>query len=301
MDDEHSKSEGRARTLLMVGAALGLLLGVAGILQKGPSTGEGVPEKTAALVNGVAIEVEEFERAVGLLAADSKNVIGPPERKHVLDRLIEEELLVQRARELGVDQHDRRVRSLLVRQMIDSIVADAQPDEPSQSELEYFYEVNQNYFARTGRIWVDPLRFTSRPGQPAAEAQERARAATERLRDGDNPAEVKQQLADPWVIPFPRGLLPPTKVREYLGPTPTRAALTLGDGEVSDPVRGGSAWYVLRLVEATPGQVPPLAQVEKEVRSEMQRRAGDTALRSYLDNLRERGDVRVGDTVGEAN
>jgi hypothetical protein len=301
MDDENSGGGPRSRRLLMIGAAVGLLLGIAGILEKGPASYERVPDSAAALVNGVAIEADEFERAVGLLAADSKNPIGAAEREHVLNRLIEEELLVQRARELGVDQHDRRVRSLLVRQMIDSIVADAQPDEPSRRELEAFYGKNQNYFARTGRIWVDPLRFTARPGKPAPEALERAREATERLRDGDDPAKVKQGLADPWIIPFPRGLLPPTKLREYLGPTPTRKALTLGDGEVSDPVRGGSAYYVLRLIEATPGHVPPLVQVEKEVRSEMQRRAGDTALRSYLDDLRARGDVRVGDVLGAGN
>lgn len=283
----------RARGLLAAGAIAGLLFGVAGILEEGPRTSALTPPGTAATVNGVPIETEEFERAVGLLASDSKNPVGPAEREHVLNRLIEEELLVQRARDLGVDQHDRRVRALLVRQMIDSIVADAQPDEPSQADVEQFYQENHRYFARTGRLAIEPLRFAKRKTETEEQSRARAEEAARRLRAGEERQQVSTELADPWIIPYPRGLLPATKVREYLGPTPTRKALTLREGEVSDPVRGGAAWYVLDLVAKEEPAIPPLERVEKEVRTEMQRRAGDRALRTYLDDLRDGGDVVV--------
>lgn len=283
----------RARNLLAAGAIGGLLFGVAGILEEGPRSAGLAPPGTAAMVNGVPIEDEEFERAVGLLAADSKNPIGPAEREHVLNRLIEEELLVQRARELGVDQHDRRVRSLLVRQMIDSVVADAQPDEPSRAEIEEFYAEHHRYFARTGRLALAPLRFAKREGETEEQTRARADQAAARLRAGEDATRVRTELADPWIIPYPRGLLPATKVREYLGPTPTRKALTLREGDVSDPVRGGAAWYVLELLAKEDAATPPLERVEKEVRTEMQRRAGDRALRTYLDDLRNGGDVIV--------
>ena len=283
----------RPPVFLIVGAALGLFLAGLGVLRERTEFDSGLESGIAATVNGVPIESEAFEQAVGLLAADARNAIGPAERTHVLNRLIEEELLVQRARELGVDQHDRRVRALLVRQMIDYIVADAQPEEPSGKQLADFYEENRTYFARTGRLWVDPMRFDARDGESDTEAAARAAQATAQLRAGAAPADVRDALADPSIIPFPQGMLPPAKIREYLGPSPTRAALRLEPGAISDPIRGGSAYYVLRMVDAQPGIQPPLSEVEKEVRTEMQRRAGDTALRSYLDDLRERGTVRL--------
>ncbi len=283
----------RARQLLAVGAAAGLILAVAGIVRPGPRFDVDLPAGTAVVVGGAVIEQEAFERAVGLLAADSKNPIGDAERTHVLNRMIEEELLVQRARELGIDEHDRRVRSLLVSSMIDSIVADAQPEEPSRADVERFFEENSGYFARTGRIHVRPLRFAKRDGESEEAVRGRATAASESLRAGDAPATVEAELADPWIVPVPNGLLPATKLREYLGPTPTKRALTLETGGVSEPVKGGRTWYVLRMIDQDPARTPPLDEVESEVRVEMLRRAGDNALRSYLDQLRANADVRI--------
>lgn len=283
----------QARGLLAVGAAIGLILAVAGIVRPGPRFDVDVPPGSAAVVEGAIIETDAFERAVGLLAADSKNPIGEPEREHVLNRMIEEELLVQRARELGVDQHDRRVRSLLVSSMIDSIVADAQPEEPSQSDVEEFFEENGGYFARTGRLHVRPLRFAKRDGETDQDARARANKASERLIAGEDTATVEAELADAWVVPVPNGLLPATKLREYIGPTPTNLAATLETGATSEPVKGGRSWYVVRMIDREPAFTPPLDEVEDEVRAEMLRRAGDDALRSYLDQLRDRADVRI--------
>jgi len=279
--------------MLGIGAGIGLILALVGIVRPGPRFDVDVPPGTAAMVDGAAIETEAFERAVGMLAADSKNPIGEAERTHVLDRLIEEELLVQRARELGVDRHDRRVRSLLVSSMIDSIVADAQPEEPGRDAVEEFFAENSGYFARTGRLHVRPLRFARREGESEDDVRARANTATERLRAGDDPGAVEAELADPWIVPVPDGLLPPMKLREYLGPTPTHLAATIDAGEVSEPVKGGRTWYVLRMIDREPAYTPPLDEVEEEVRAEMLRRAGDDALRSYLDRLRQRADVRI--------
>lgn len=288
-----ARSSSSSRGLLGIGAAVGLVLAVAGIVSPGPRFDVDVPPGSAAVVEGAIIETAAFERAVGLLAADSKNPIGEPEREHVLNRMIEEELLVQRARELGVDQHDRRVRSLLVSSMIDSIVADAQPEEPSQEEVEQFFEDNSGYFARTGRLHVRPLRFAKRDGETDQDTRTRATQASERLKAGSDPATVEAELADAWVVPVPNGLLPATKLREYIGPTPTNLASTLDAGEVGDPVKGGRSWYVIRMIDREPAFTPPLDEVEDEVRAEMLRRAGDDALRSYLNQLRDRADVRI--------
>ena len=78
-----------------------------------------------------------------------------------------------------------------------------------------------------------------------------------------------------------------------MGPTASRIASELSPGGVSDPIRAGTGWQVVVLVARDAGFVPPLESIEKEVRTEVRRRAGDEALRSYLDELRSRAELVV--------
>jgi parvulin-like peptidyl-prolyl isomerase len=286
-------SSKRAGWLLGLGAAAGLLMATAGIVGPAPDADGPPPEGVAALVNGVEITQESYMRALGALSQDSRNPLGEPERRHVLDRLIEEELLVQRAVDLGLDVSDRTVRNRLVSAMIEMIVSGVDQREFSRQEVEAFYRENRDFFARSDRLWVRQLRFAVDRERGEAEAFERAERAADRLRRGEKIEDLAAELGDSPLLPVPDGLLPASKLREYLGPTPTRKALELATGEVSDPVRGGSAYHVLQMVQRVTAPSLPLSAVEPQVRSEMRRRAGDESLRSYLDTLRERAEIRL--------
>jgi parvulin-like peptidyl-prolyl isomerase len=125
------------------------------------------------------------------------------------------------------------------------------------------------------------------------EARTRAEQAAERLRGGEAFDSVRQSLGDVEVAPVPRDLLPITKLQEDLGPTAARAAQALEVGAASDPQRSASGYHVLVLLDRAPGAQPALADVQDEVRAELRRRAGERALRSYLDDLRAQADLRV--------
>ena len=206
--------------------------------------------------------------------------------------MIDEELLVQRAVALGLDRSDPMVRNTLVSSMIESIVAGVGQQEPSAQEAADFYEANREFFARTERFWVRRLRFpVDAEGEEAA--LERAREATRRLRGGERASLVGRELAASAIVPLPDGYLPASKLREYLGPTPALHAAAMQTGDVSEPIRGGSAYHVLEMVDRVPSPPLPLAAVESQVRAEMRRRAGDESLRSYLRRLRAEADVRL--------
>jgi parvulin-like peptidyl-prolyl isomerase len=281
---------------LALGAAAGLACAAIGVLA--PGSGEGtLPTNAAATVNGVVIRLEAYERAVQALAADRRDAVGVEERRHVLDRMLEEELLVQRGLALGLAEHDRRVRGDLVSAVIELVVSQADDEEPDGASVRAFYEENRDYFARTERLLVRSLLVRGEPLRSEEEARSRAGQAVTRLRAGEDWAAVEEALGDAQVAPVPRDLLPPPKLREYLGPTSADAASRLEVGGISDPQRAATGYQVLQLLERAPGFAPPLAEVESEVRAEMRRRAGDRALREYLDDLREEADVRVRNAV----
>ena len=292
---QNEAQSARSHWLLGLGAALGLVLATAGILETAPGAG-GVPDDAAALVNGTIIRNSKYQRALSALARDSRDPLTEEDRVHILNRLIEEELLVQRATELGIDRTNPVVRNTLVSAMIETIVTGVGQTEPSDEEVAAFYEQNRAFFARTDRFWVRELRFRVSSGG-AGDDEEKARAkaeeATRRLRAGEALSLLARELGDKSVLPLPDGYLPAAKLREYLGPTPARRATKLRTGEVSDPVRGGSAYHVLQMVDHATSPPLPLEAVDSQVRAEMRRRAGDDSLRSYLDQLRDDANVRL--------
>ena len=81
------------------------------------------------------------------------------------------------------------------------------------------------------------------------------------------------------------------KLREYVGPSALEAVLELETGQVSPPVQSGVGVHLLRLLEMQPPRTPAFDDIEAQIRSEFIRRAGDGALRNYLDQLREESDV----------
>jgi len=283
----------RARWLLAAGAVAGLALASTGLLEEAPS-GAGRADAVAAEVNGTVISMATFERARDALAQDKRNPLSAEDEQYVLDRLIEEELLVQRATALGLDRSNPVVRNTLVSAMIEIVVQGVGQREPTPEEVEAFYDENRAFFARQDRYWVRQLRFPfGGDGANEQTARETAERAAARLRNGDRAAVVARELGGGSVAPLPDGYLPAAKLREYVGPTPAARATRMQPGEVSEPIRAGGAWHVLQMVERISSPPLPLSAVESQVRAEMRRRAGDESLRTYLEQLREDAVVHV--------
>lgn len=281
----------RARLLLALGAAAGLAMAAASLLSS-PQGGGALPDGVVARVNGTTIRNEEYLRLVAALASDRRTPLTDEDRRYVLDRLIEEELLVQHAVDLGLLDTDRRVRADLVSAVLSSVGAAADVYDPSPDEVEAFYSENADYFATPGRLWVRAL-FFGRAPDDRGDALERARQAAARLGAGEPFETVREALADTPVAPLPSAPLPPAKLREYLGPSALSVALRLEPGGVSEPIPTPQGYLVLLLVERSENRARPLAEVEAQVRAEMRRRAGDRLLRERLDALRAQADVVV--------
>ncbi|MCZ6465010.1 MAG: peptidylprolyl isomerase [Proteobacteria bacterium] len=281
----------RVTALLAIAAALGLGLAATGLLTGVPDDGDGLPEGSVARVNDVLIRAEKFERLVAGLESDTRQPVDERARRHVLDRMIDEELLVQRGLALGLPQVDRRVRADLTSALIDSVVSSVEDRDPAEGELAAFFEVHRDFFTRPGRARVRQIFFRARDAAEEARSRASAAEARRRLLDGEPFEVVRKELGDVEISPVPDAYLPATKLREYLGPTALRSALDLEVGEIGEPVRSGTGVHLIQLVGREPRRVPDLEQALPQVRAEWKRRLGDDALRAYLDDLREDAQV----------
>lgn len=125
----------RALLLLAGGSLLGLLFGcVAALRDHSAASSNAIPSDAIALVNGKPIREDEFAYAVALLAGEKREAVSASERAHILQRLIEEELLVQHGIARGVVTSDRTVRQAIATAMLDAIVADSAGEQTAQDE-----------------------------------------------------------------------------------------------------------------------------------------------------------------------
>ncbi len=288
---EAPRQSKRALRLLTIGAFAGLVLAAWGLIRPGEALRASLPDDAVALVNGTRIRQADFLRLVAGVERDAREPVGRELRDRVLLRMIEEELLVQRALELGLAEVDRRVRADLVGAVIQSITADAEQQEPSDAELREFYGEERDFFTRPGRARVHQIFFRVRVAEEDEPALSRAREARRRLLDGVAWTTVREEEGDEEISPVPDALLPAQKLLEYLGPTALRTALELEPGAWSEPVRSGSGYHLLHLVDRDPPVVPDFDDIEPLVRREWTRRTGDRALRAYLDELRRDAEI----------
>ena len=283
----------RGSVLLAIGAGAGIALAATGLVASGVTRGRGLPPGAVARVNGALLRADDYTRSLDALERDRRGGAEPADRGFVLDRLIDEELLVQRGLELGLARQDARVRRDLTAAVIDAVVTEHEDGTPPDADLEAFYRRERDFFARPGRLRVRQLWCRADTAADAPSAEARARAAAASLRAGEDFAGVRVRLGDPEIAPLPDALLSPAKLLDHLGPTALRAALELEAGAVSDPVRSATGYHVLQVVEREAEWVPPREEIGDEVVAEYRRRRGERALRAYLDGLRARADVEI--------
>jgi parvulin-like peptidyl-prolyl isomerase len=280
--------ERRARWLLALGAATGLAIAAASIVSG--TRGAALPSDAVAVVNDVAIRRDDYLRALGAVASDRRAALDDVDKRHVLDRLIDEELLVQRGITLGIARRDRIVRAQLVAATIDLLASTTA--EPSRDELRAFYEAHPDYFTEPGRLRARQI-LVRTEGRSEESARTRAASAARRLRAGDAFDAVRTELGDEETVPIPDTLLPAAKLREYVGETAMTAALECPVGETTDPVRSSMGFHVLLVIDRTAPAVPPFDEIVDRVRAERRRRADEATLRTALDELRRASRVHT--------
>ncbi len=278
----------RGRLLLIAGAGLGLALAALGTFAP-EQAGRAPGPAEAARVNTAAITLAELERALARIEADTQGPVSDERRVRVLERLIDEELLVQRGVALGLVEADAPVRKALASAVIASVLAEAASARPSDAALEAFFAANRAYFTAPVRVRV--VRILVRDG---ATADARVAAALAALDDaGLAPAEVSRRFGDATPLELPDGLLPEAKLRELLGPTEAEIALALEPGAHSGAVASEGGRSILVSLERARESSPDLEAVRPQVEAEWSRRAGERALAEYVATLRREAEIRI--------
>ncbi len=280
------KNSSRGTQLLAIGAIFGAVLAATGLLEKVTTS---LPSQLLAQVNENNISKKDYLGYLELLARDKRNPMREQDRRHVLNRLIEEQLLIAKGLELGLPSSDPTVRKSIISAMIQSVISDSATVEPEDQTLVAFYQQNADYFAKPSRIQVQRMVFREKNKD---QALHRAKQAHQALQ-GEGFVEVKLRLADRDILSLPNTLLPINKLRGYIGPSLTQQAMSLAPNSYSPPIDDGSGYTILWLLNLQNSETRPLNEIRDQVMREYQRRQGDLALKTYLSQLRQEAEVLI--------
>lgn len=276
--------------LLIAGLLGGLAAALFGLI--GPDrTADRLLPHTAARVGDDLIPRATYEQALTAVAADKRDPLDAADRRRVLERLVDEALLVRHGLDLDLVRRTPALRDRLVTTVLQNVRAEADARSFDETAVRTFYERHADRFRGPDLLHLRVLRAPDRARAEAALAAWRGGAAFADLR----------AAYDEGGVPVPDGPLPPDKLRDYLGPAPVAAAAELDAGEVGGPVPVAGGYVVFRVVARRAGATPPFAEVAEAVRHEMRRRAAEELLAERLAALRERYPVVVADDLADAS
>jgi hypothetical protein len=89
-----------------------------------------LPDSVVARVNHVDIASSEYEKALSMLASEKRDPLTDQDRVLVLERLIEEELLVQHGLSVGLVRREQRLRGNVIQSLITSITVEYEAASP---------------------------------------------------------------------------------------------------------------------------------------------------------------------------
>jgi len=242
------------------------------------------PPDTLVTVNGYPITKSALRNAEKRIQSNSSDPMNPDDRELLLQRLIDDELMLQHAENLGIFTTDPGIRKLLVRSSVDSIIEDSRSKPISDEQLRTFYEDHKSVFQRPSRLQLKVASFSN---------PEMAKDTRELIKK-----EVPFELAlaetkTGELINIPSSLLPEHVLRRYLGSKLTAVALSLSENQISSPITIDEFTYLIYLLAKEPEQQLSFDDSYLQVNSEYRSRNRQNALTSALIQLRKDADIQV--------
>ena len=202
--------------------------------------------------------------------------------KQLLQRLIDDELILQRAEELGILRADPGIRKLLARSAINTIVRESQALLIKEPQLIAFYNNHQAVFQKPQRITLQAAQFDD---------LEMANISRNAVLLGDS-LKKTVSLVGGKILPIPVSPLPKHMLIRYLGISLTDLALGLSSTQISQPIAQGDNIYLLQVIENQPATLMPFEQVRETVMTELISRQRRDSLTTALEELKQTASIQ---------
>ena len=274
----------RYTLILLFGMIFGAVLAAISIVEESSMSNY----QWAAKIEDTIIPMDKYLMQLEGLAKDKRSPLTQSDEMYVLERMIEEELLIKRAIDLGMLENNPMARGTIVQQMIKTIISENDRYEIPEQDLIKFFEEKIGFFTKSQRLRLQQIYFSNE--EFSNSSQKKAQEAYEMLIDGEAFSKVSN-LGSKSALRIPNTLMTLSKVREYIGPSLMNLARNLEAGSFSEPVAVYGGYKIIYLFEKELIEPPSFRTIEDSVRAEYSKRMDDKSLRDYLENLKNWYDI----------
>ena len=218
----------------------------------------------------------------------------PPTQEELRGLVVDylnEQLLAREARALGLEDNDVIIRRRLAQKLTFLIDDTLRRADPSDDELQQFYDTNAQRFRSGGRISFAHIYFSP---QRRADARLDATATLKQLEESNASAT---QLGDRLLIESEFRDETEKSVSSAFGPGFARAVFSLKSNTWSVPIESGYGLHLVRVLALQEARLPSLSEVRARVVEDWKREQEQLAKERYLAELRRKYHVVVDDDV----
>ena len=274
----------RFTLILLFGMIFGAVLAAISIVEESSMSNY----QWAAKIEDTIIPMDKYLMQLEGLAKDKRSPLTQSDEMYVLERMIEEELLIKSAIDLGMLENNPMARGTIVQQMIKTIISENDRYEIPDQDLINFFEENIGFFTKSQRLRLQQIYFSNE--EFSNSSQKKAQEAYEMLIDGEAFSKVSN-LGSKSALRIPNTLMTLSKVREYIGPSLMNLARNLEAGSFTEPIAVSGGYKIIYLFEKELIEPPSFRTIEDSVRAEYSKRMDDKSLRDYLETLKNWYDI----------
>ena len=229
-----------------------------------------------ARVGEKEISRQRFEEIIKVLD-DQSNLELTLEKKNLIrERLIDEELLIQRAIELDLVRNDSLVKGNVIQTMFQYIINSNELAEPSEAELREYFSKEKNFFSSGKRYKLKNYTFRNLSDAETAR----------NLLNQSNLESFIKLVETENAIDLPNVFLTPQKIRDYLGPKVLEELPSLEKGGFSNIFEINQVPSIVICIDILLDNNPKFEEIIEQIKNKFIRDREDSLVKEYIDNLR---------------
>jgi parvulin-like peptidyl-prolyl isomerase len=289
--DGSSVSTLRAMLLCAAGALIGLGIAGYGLFTASGTSTRHVPPEVLAMVNQRPILRSDFvaqlESETGKRFADTSRA----DQLNVLDEMVREELLVQRALELDFAETDQNARNALAAAISEQAIAEVTTSQPSDQQLRDYFQRHPQRWATEGVMSLREFILPSSTGRNTENMAAQARRAVDELRAASSVDQVVTTLGLKEGARQDQEYYFTIKFR--LGDSLFDAIQGLSEGQISDPVPLKDGIHIVQMIKNARPVPLSFESARSQVSSDYNEAERQRIMNSTMTFLRSRARILI--------
>ena len=268
--------------LLLSSIALGTTIALFSIIDTNKNYVK-LPNHVLAIVNDVVIEKNKLDIVLDLMAQDKKERLTKKDQALAIERIIEEELLVQYAYSNGLLNADENIRKTIIRSVIDTVVDQVIAIKPNEQVLKDFYLSNQPIFTLGEEVKIIVLSIKG-------------------LDDANNIIRIWKETKNESLLlikdtirqsTIPNDFIPSITLPRLIGPKLAKVVDRLELYSISKPIENYSDYSVVILKDRKNKKTPDYKNIKQTVLQEYKRRMREDILSNLVADLEKKAEIRI--------